>query len=71
MIHACIRKIASELGYSFDDMKLLVKAHSGMVNGKTVRSLRDCSKEDLSLVINTIVEIAEEHNISLDHGPTL
>ena len=29
-IHACIRKLAQEIGYSFDEMKILIKREAGL-----------------------------------------
>lgn len=65
MIHACIRKIATEIGYDFSDMKLLIKAMCGMVTGDTIKSFADCSKEELNLVIQEITKFAEQRNIIL------
>lgn len=72
-IHACIREIAFDLGYSFDDLKLIVKDKSGLrynlndENGrKTVyKSFADCSLTEISLAIETCNQIAADNNIIL------
>jgi hypothetical protein len=63
-IHVCIRKLATEIGYPFEEMKKLVKEHAGLVYGGRVKSLADCSKEELGLVIEAINEIGKIVNIS-------
>lgn len=69
-IHACIRKLASEIGYTFEDMKLTVKQKSGLVRGDLwssegyAKSFADCSKEELSLVIETLNDIGKLVNLS-------
>lgn len=62
-VHACIRELAKEAGYSFDDMKLLVKKQAGM-EGK---SFADASKDQLMLAIEACIEIGRKYyNISLE-----
>jgi hypothetical protein len=69
-IHTCIRKLATEIGYTFEDMKLEIKRRSGLVYGdlKTssgfAKSFADCSKEELSLVIETLNEVGQMVNLS-------
>jgi len=61
-VHACIRELAKESGYSFDDMKLIIKDSSGL-NGK---SFADCSKNELMLAIEACIQIGGENfNINL------
>lgn len=68
-IHACIKKLASEIGYTFEEMKLEIKKRSGLAYGDLnssdgyVKSFADCSKEELSNVIETIKEAGELVNI--------
>lgn len=72
-IHACIKELSAETGSSFEDMKLTIKHKSGMCMKKIVdgeaymlcKSFGDCSKEELSLVINTIIEIGDMCNMDL------
>lgn len=71
-IHACIRELAKELGYSFEDMKLEIKKMSGLcvekvLNGErylVCKSFGDASIEELALTIQTIVEIGDTVNIN-------
>lgn len=66
-IHVCIRKLAHETGYTFEEMKLEVKKRSGLVYGKRnyIKSFSDCSREELGIVLETITEISEIMNITL------
>lgn len=71
-IHACIRELSKEMGYSFEDMKLEVKKMSGLCVEKTIgndkflvcKSFGDSSIDELGLVIQTIVELGDEVNIN-------
>jgi len=61
-VHACIRELAKESGYTFDEMKLVVKQASGL-EGK---SFADCSKDELMLAIEGCIQIGrEQFNINL------
>jgi hypothetical protein len=61
-VHACIRELAAESGYTFDDMKLIIKSASGL-EGK---SFADCSKSELMLAIEACIQIGGENfNINL------
>ena len=61
-VHACIRELATESGYSFDDMKLLIKSASGLED----KSFADCSKSELMLAIEACIQIGGENfNINL------
>jgi hypothetical protein len=61
-VHACIRELAKESGYSFDDMKLLIKQNAGL-EGK---SFAECSKEQIALAIESCIQIGRENfNLSL------
>ena len=72
-VHASIRVIAMELGYSFEDMKLLVKQRAGLWfevedddKKKVVcKSFADCSKQEISLAIEACNDLAERNNIIL------
>lgn len=72
-VHASIRELASELGYSFEDMKLLIKERSGLCyvveedNKKKVvcKSFGDCSIQEITLAIEACNELGEQHNIIL------
>ena len=66
-IHASIRELAKEIGYSFEDMKLEVKRKSGLCIKKeydnemfmVCKSFADCSKEELALTVETIIQIGD------------
>jgi hypothetical protein len=61
-VHACIREIAKEAGYTFDEMKLIIKKASG-IEGK---SFAECSKDELMLSIEACIQIGKEQfNINL------
>jgi hypothetical protein len=61
-VHACIRELATESGYTFDDMKILIKGASGLEN----KSFADCSKSELMLAIEACIQIGGENfNINL------
>lgn len=70
-LHKMIRIIARELGYSFEDMKLLIKDRCGFcivrsVEGKEFlhcKSFGDCSKEELDYAILNCEQLAQEQNI--------
>lgn len=66
-VHACIRALAKELGYSFDDVKSLVKEKAGYpaVDGN-YKSFADSSKEELSMAIQAAIEIGNQVGISLE-----
>jgi hypothetical protein len=59
-IHACLNELAKEQGCSSADMKLQIKDRAGLSN----KSFADCSKEQLSQVIEIIIEIGEFLNIN-------
>jgi hypothetical protein len=61
-VHACIRELAIESGYTFADMKLLIKHNAGL-EGK---SFAECSTEELMLAIESCIQIGKEnYNINL------
>lgn len=72
-VHASIREISSELGFSFEDMKLIVKEKAGLCfevvddEDKRVvcKSFADCSYTEISLAIEACNQIAEKNGIIL------
>jgi len=68
-IHACIRELAKESGYTFDEMKVLVKKHSGLCydggGAEYCKSFKECSKEELAMAIESAIEIGKDLNINL------
>ena len=68
-IHASIRKLANETGDTFEAMKFEIKRRSGLARGTFerqdyVKSFGDCSLDELSLVIQTIIEAGDFVNIN-------
>jgi len=72
-IHACIREMAKESGYTFEEMKRIVKIQAGLcfeVNdeGKKLemcKSFAECSSDELSQAVQACIEIGAEYNINL------
>jgi len=68
-IHACIRELAKESGYTFDEMKFIVKKHSGLCydggGAEYCKSFKDCSKEELAMAIESAIELGRDLNINL------
>ena len=64
-VHACIRELAKESGYTFDEMKILVKKHSGLCydteSGEICKSFAECGKEELALAIESCVSIGRDN----------
>lgn len=66
-IHVCVRELAKELGYSFEDMKLEVKRQAGLCVRKELggeifmvcKSFGTCSKDELGLAIEAILQIGD------------
>lgn len=67
-VHACIRELAKESGYTFEEMKILVKKQSGLcVEAEGIlerKSFAECSKDELTLAIEACIEIGTMYNIS-------
>jgi hypothetical protein len=68
-VHACIRELAKESGYTFEEMKLLIKKQSGLcyeTDGLLeCKSFADCSKDELMLAIEACIAIGRELNVNL------
>lgn len=72
-VHAMIREIAHYTGDTFEEMKLKVKRKSGLCIETTIdgekflycKSFADCSKEEISLAIESVREIAAFLNYSI------
>lgn len=65
--HACIRELAKETGHSFDEMKLIVKGYSNIPDesGIGYKSFSECSKDEMSRVIDVCVDLGEDANLNL------
>ena len=68
-VHACIRELAKESGYTFEEMKVLIKERSGLCydggDATFCKSFADCSKDELALAIEACVEVGKLYNINL------
>ena len=69
-VHACIRELAKESGYTFNEMKKVVKQHAGLCydagDVEYCKSFADCSKMELVLAIETCIQIGrEQFNLNL------
>lgn len=68
-VHACIRELAKESGYTFEEMKKIIKQHAGLCydagDAEYCKSFADCSKMELVLAIEACIEIGKEFNINL------
>lgn len=68
-VHVMIRELASTLGYTFEEVKLLVKRKAGLCvvkNGtEYCKSFADCDKDELNLVIQAIIAMGDFTNTNL------
>ena len=68
-VHACIRELAKESGYTFEEMKKIVKERSGLCytdsEGEFCKSFAECTKDQLMLAIEACIEIGVELNVNL------
>ena len=68
-VHAMIRQIANENGYTFEEVKLQVKRKAGLCftrnNKEYCKSFADCDKDDLNLAIQACIEIGDFSGIQL------
>jgi hypothetical protein len=69
-VHACIRELAKESGYTFEEMKLLVKKSAGLcIEAEGIlecKSFAECSKDEIALAIEACIEIGRNNfNINL------
>ena len=61
-VHACIRELAKESGYTFEEMKNVIKEYTGLEN----KSFAECSKDELMLAIEACIQIGRDnYNINL------
>lgn len=69
-VHACIRELAKESGYTFEEMKVLIKERSGLCydggDATFCKSFADCSSMELGLAIEAAIELGEKNfNLNL------
>ena len=69
--HALIREIANSTGYTFEEMKLIIKEKTGLhilatsTTPKSIKSFADCSKEEMSRVIEECIALGHDLGIYL------
>ena len=68
-VHAMIRELANEVGHTFNEIKLEAKRNTGLcfVRDKQeyCKSFKDCSKQELNLVIQSLIEMGDFANTNL------
>lgn len=68
-VHACIRELAKESGYNFNEMKMIIKRQSGLCydgdDAEYCKSFADCSKDELALAIEACIAIGRD-NYNMD-----
>lgn len=55
----CIREVATYTGDTFESVKYEVKVRSGLCIDGQCKSFADCSKDEMSLAIQAIIEIGD------------
>ena len=68
-VHVMIRELANTLGYTFEEVKLLIKRKAGLCyrkdNEEYCKSFADCDKEELNLCIQALLEYGDFSNTNL------
>jgi len=68
-IHAMIRELANDIGHTFEEIKLEAKRKTGLCFVKDkqeyCKSFKDCSKQELNLVIQSLIEMGDFTGINL------
>ena len=68
-LHAMIREIAQQIGYTFEEAKIQVKRSAGLCFVKDkqeyCKSFGDCDKDELNLAIQACVEIGDFNGMQL------
>ena len=72
-LHAMIKQLATHIGETSENMKILVKDRAGLCIAREVagkeyflaKSFGDCSKDELSLAIQAAIEIGMDVNFPL------
>ena len=60
-LQACTRELAGYLGYTHEEVKDMIKVRAGLYDAEAnIKSFRDCSKEELSLAIQTVLEFGDQ-----------
>ena len=68
-IHAMIRQLANDIGYTFEEVKLQVKRKAGLCFTRNkveyCKSFADCDKDDLNLAIQACIEIGDFSGVQI------
>jgi hypothetical protein len=65
-LQACTRELANYLGYSHEEVKDMIKLKARLQNDDgDLKSFADCSKEELSLAIQTALELGDQVDFPL------
>lgn len=68
-IHAMIRQLSSDVGYTFEEMKLQVKRKAGLCTisneVSSCKSFAACDKDELNLAIQACIEIGDFNGVQL------
>ena len=68
-IHAMIRELANDIGHTFQELKLEAKRKTGLCFVKDkqeyCKSFKDCSKQELNLVIQSLIEMGDFTGVNL------
>lgn len=68
-LHVMIREIANDLGYTYKEVKLMVKRNVGLCfmrdKQEYCKSFADCDKDDLNLCIQECVRLGDDLGIQL------
>ena len=64
-VHTCIRILAGESGYTFDEMKSIVKEKAGLyIEGEeNLKSFAHCTNDEISMAIEVCNGIGRDFNI--------
>ena len=65
-LQACTRELANHLGYSHEEIKDMIKVKAGLYTAEgDIKSFAECSKDELSLAIQTALQLGEQVDFPL------
>ena len=68
-VHAMIRQLANDIGYTFEEIKMMAKRHTGLCfnkdNQEYCKSFADCDKSELNLVIQELIRMGDFNGTQL------
>jgi len=68
-LHAMIRELANDIGYTFMEMKLLIKRQTGLCfmrdKKEYCKSFADCDSDELNLAMQECLRIGDDQGIQL------